>query len=60
MAWGLLGIGAAFAVALILCGARAPMLIAVGMYLPFDTSSAIFAGGLLKAVVDRARRRYGA
>ncbi|MDQ2950540.1 MAG: oligopeptide transporter, OPT family, partial [Acidobacteriota bacterium] len=35
MAWGLLGIGAAFGIALILCGARAPMLIAVGMYLPF-------------------------
>jgi putative OPT family oligopeptide transporter len=53
MAWGLLGIGAAFGVALILCGARAPMLTAVGMYLPFDTSSAIFAGGLLKALVER-------
>jgi putative OPT family oligopeptide transporter len=58
MAWGLLGIGAAFGVALILSGARAPMLIAVGMYLPFDTSSAIFAGGLLKAVVDKVAARY--
>lgn len=48
MAWGLLGIGAAFGFALILCGARAPMLIAVGMYLPFDTTSAIFLGGVLK------------
>ena len=36
MAWGLLGIGAAFGIALLLCGARSPMLIAVGMYLPFD------------------------
>lgn len=53
MAWGLLIIGAAFGVALILCGARAPMLIAVGMYLPFDTSSAIFVGGVLKWLVDR-------
>ena len=53
MAWGLLGIGAAFGIALILCGARAPMLIAVGMYLPFDTSSAIFCGGVLRAVADR-------
>jgi OPT family oligopeptide transporter len=60
MAWGLLGIGAAFGVALILCGARAPMLIAVGMYLPFDTTSAIFAGGLLKAVVNRVTAYYGA
>ncbi len=55
MAWGLLAIGAAFGVALLLCGARSPMLIAVGMYLPFDTSSAIFIGGLIKWMVDRAR-----
>lgn len=54
MAWGLLGIGAAFAMALILCGARAPMLIAVGMYLPFDTSAAIFVGGLMQRVVEWA------
>lgn len=52
MAWGLLGMGAAFGIALILCGARAPMLIAVGMYLPFDTSAAIFMGGFLKWVVQ--------
>lgn len=55
MAWGLLGIGAAFGIALILCGARAPMLIAVGMYLPFDTSSAIFLGGLLSWVAAKLR-----
>ena len=53
MAWGLLAIGAAFGIALILCGAKAVMLIAVGMYLPFDTSSAIFVGGALKFVVDK-------
>lgn len=53
MAWGLLIIGAAFGVALIMCGARSPMLIAVGMYLPFDTTFAIFVGGMLKWVIDR-------
>lgn len=53
MAWGLIAIGAAFGVAMILCGARAPMLVAVGMYLPFDTSSAIFVGGVMKWIVDR-------
>ncbi|MBI3278343.1 MAG: oligopeptide transporter, OPT family [Acidobacteria bacterium] len=52
MAWGLLAIGIGFGFALILCGARAPMLIAVGMYLPFDTSSAIFAGGVIKMIVE--------
>jgi OPT family oligopeptide transporter len=53
MAWGLLGIGAAFGVALLLSGASSPMLIAVGMYLPFDTSSAIFIGGLIKWILNR-------
>jgi len=54
MAWGLLGIGLVLGLVLILCGARAPMLIAVGMYLPFDTSSAIFIGGMMKWLADRA------
>jgi putative OPT family oligopeptide transporter len=53
MAWGLLAIGAGFGIALLLCGARAPMLIAVGMYLPFDTSSAIFVGGALQWLISR-------
>ena len=56
MAWGLLGAGAAFAVALLMCGARAPMLIAVGMYLPFETTSSIFLGGAIRWIADR----YGA
>jgi putative OPT family oligopeptide transporter len=57
MAWGLIGIGAAFGIALIMCGARSPMLIAVGMYLPFSTVSAIFVGGIIKWVVDRMAAR---
>jgi putative OPT family oligopeptide transporter len=52
MAWGLIAIGAAFGIALILCGARSPMLIAVGLYLPFETDSAIFAGGVLRWITD--------
>jgi OPT family oligopeptide transporter len=60
MAWGLLGIGAAFGVALLLCGARSPMLIAVGMYLPFNTSSAIFVGGLIKWILNRITERRSA
>lgn len=53
MAWGLLAAGAAFAVALIFSGVRSPMLVAVGMYLPFKTVSAIFVGGLLRGLADR-------
>jgi len=60
MAWGLLGVGIAFGIALIMCGARSPMLIAVGMYLPFDTSSAIFAGGVCKWIIDRLTTRLSA
>ncbi len=57
MAWGLLAIGAAFGLALVACGARAPMLVAVGMYLPFETSSAIFVGGLIRAAADHFASR---
>jgi putative OPT family oligopeptide transporter len=53
MAWGLLAIGVAFGFALLLCGTRAPMLIAVGMYLPFDTTAAIFLGGILRLLAAR-------
>jgi len=61
MAWGLLAIGAAFGVALLLCGARSPMLVAVGMYLPFEPSSAIFLGGVIKWIVDwRTQKRNAA
>ena len=58
MAWGLLAMGIALGLALLATGARSPMLIAVGMYLPFDTSAALALGGLIKFVVDvRSRRR---
>ncbi len=57
MAWGLLAIGAAFGVALIMCGARSPMLVAVGMYLPFETVSAIFIGGVFRWAADKVALR---
>ncbi|NUM77963.1 OPT/YSL family transporter, partial [candidate division KSB1 bacterium] len=37
----------------ILIKAPSPMLIAVGMYLPFETTFAIFTGGLIRLFVDR-------
>jgi putative OPT family oligopeptide transporter len=62
MAWGLIGIGAALGVALIFCGAGSPMLVAVGMYLPFETVSSIFVGGVFRWISDTvsARRSAGA
>ena len=53
MAWPLVVAGMFFAVALILIKSPSPMLIAVGMYLPFQTTFAIFVGGLIKLAVDK-------
>ena len=52
MAWGLLLMGCLFGIALIMIGAPSPMLIAVGMYLPLETTSAIFVGGAMKWLTD--------
>ncbi len=52
MAWPLVIAGMFFSIALILIGAPSPMLIAVGMYLPFNTTFAIFVGGIIKLIVD--------
>src|SRR6185436_8724515 len=53
MPWGLILMGMAFGLALILISAPSPMLIAVGMYLPFETVSAIFLGGVIQWVASR-------
>ncbi len=53
MAWPLLMIGAAFAVVLIMLRAPSVMLISVGIYLPFETTFAIFTGGVIKALFDK-------
>ena len=52
MAWPLVIAGMFFALGLILIKAPSPMLVAVGMYLPFNTTFAIFVGGLIKYTVD--------
>jgi putative OPT family oligopeptide transporter len=53
MAWGLVLAGCVLGFVLILIDAPAPMLIAVGMYLPFETTSAIFVGGIIRWLADR-------
>lgn len=53
MPWGLIVIGMALAIGLIMIQAPAPMVIAVGMYLPFETTFAIFVGGVIKWVADK-------
>jgi putative OPT family oligopeptide transporter len=59
MPWGLIVTGMFFSLALILVRAPAPMLIAVGMYLPFETTFAIFVGGIIKWIADAMARRKG-
>ena len=59
MPWGLILFGMCFSLALILMNAPAPTLIAVGMYLPFETTGAIFVGGCIKWLADSIAKRRG-
>ncbi len=54
MAWPLVIAGMFLAVGLILINSPSPMLIAVGMYLPFSATAAIFVGGLIKWLLDKS------
>lgn len=59
MAWPLVVFGVCMGVAMIMLGVRSPMLVSVGMYLPFPTTFAIFVGGLLRWVSDTLSKRQG-
>lgn len=52
MAWPLVVAGMLLAIVLILIGSPSPMLIAVGMYLPFRATACIFFGGVIKYFLD--------
>lgn len=52
MAWPLIIVGILMAVGFILLKVKSPMLVCVGMYLPLETSFAIFIGGLIKGILD--------
>ena len=59
MAWPLVIVGIAMGISLILIKVRSPMLFAVGMYLPLETTFAIFVGGMIRGWVDsRAAKRH--
>jgi len=59
MAWPLVIAGMLMGFAFILIQVKSPMLVAVGMYLPLDTTFAIFCGGMIKGIVDRMANRRG-
>jgi putative OPT family oligopeptide transporter len=57
MAWPLIIVGMLMALGLILMQVRSPMLVCVGMYLPLQTTFAIFIGGVIKGLVERVNQR---
>ena len=52
-------VGIAMGVSLILIKVRSPMLFSVGMYLPLETTFAIFVGGIIRGIVDKMRDKRG-
>lgn len=57
MAWPLIIVGMLMGLGFILMQVKSPMLVSVGMYLPLETTFAIFIGGLIKGIVDRVNIR---
>jgi putative OPT family oligopeptide transporter len=59
MPWPLVVVGVFMGIAMIMMQVRSPMLVAVGMYLPFETTFAIFLGGVFRALGDWLAKRRG-
>ena len=59
MAWPLVIVGILMGFALIMVEVKSPMLFSVGMYLPVETTFAIFIGGVIRWVTDKLRDRHG-
>ena len=59
MPWPLVVVGMAMGVAMIMLKVKSPMLVSVGMYLPFNTTFAIFVGGMFRWLTDTLRAKKG-
>ena len=59
MPWPLVVVGMLMGVALIMVQVKSPMLFSVGMYLPLETTFAIFCGGVIRWITDSIRDRKG-
>ncbi len=59
MPWPLVVVGILLGIAMIMFKVKSPMLVAVGMYLPFETTFAIFIGGVFRALGDWLAKRRG-
>lgn len=52
MAWPLIVVGMLLGVSFIMMQVKSPMLVCIGIYLPLQTTFAIFIGGMIKGIVD--------
>jgi putative OPT family oligopeptide transporter len=59
MPWPLVAAGMVMGFSLLLVKVRSPMLFAVGMYLPLETTFAIWVGGVFRWLTDHLRDRRG-
>jgi putative OPT family oligopeptide transporter len=59
MPWPLVVVGILMGFALIMVQVKSPMLFSVGMYLPLETTFAIFVGGVIRWLTDKLRDRRG-
>ena len=59
MAWPLVIVGMLMGISMIMVRVKSPMLVAVGMYLPLETTFAIFIGGVIRWLTDVLRDRRG-
>jgi len=59
MAWPLIIVGMLMGLAFIMMQVKSPMLVSVGMYLPLETTFAIFIGGIIKGIVDMLVKKRG-
>lgn len=57
MAWPLIIVGMLMGLAFIMMQVKSPMLVSVGMYLPLETTFAIFIGGIIKGILDLIVKR---
>jgi putative OPT family oligopeptide transporter len=59
MAWPLVVVGILMGIVMIMLQVRSPMLVAVGMYLPLETTFSIFVGGMIRWLTDSRAARKG-
>jgi putative OPT family oligopeptide transporter len=57
MAWPLIIVGMLMGLAFILMQVKSPMLVSVGMYLPLETTFAIFLGGCVKGILEMFNKK---